>query len=287
MGEFELTYFEMNKGKNKAKYLSHKMHNYSKNYKSIERKLKGQKGLGIESIRNQLLTLSNKCEYVSDDLEQMGLFLEQVISLTEQADNEARKILESFSMRKADRVINYAKDRIKDALKVVFAAVGVRFDNNPQAKWFVDLTGWGSKEALSGTSGADLVYSAVGFGAKTVLKKVISGKNVVSWLADWIKNGVENFTDGDGLFWDDVRETLAEGASGGIVALGTAGLTAAVLTAAGIAPVGIGAAIVGAGASIIVEWAANMLSEQMYHNKEGFVENVGDSIGNWFEQMGL
>ena len=122
MGEFELSYFEVNKGKNKAKYLSHQMHNYSKSYKSIERKLKGQKGLGLESVREQLVTLSNKCDYVSNDLEQIGLFLEQVISLTEQADNDARKLLESFSMRKVDRVIKYTKEVIKDALKTVFAA---------------------------------------------------------------------------------------------------------------------------------------------------------------------
>lgn len=130
MGEFELSYFEVNKGKNKAKYLSHQMHNYSKSYKSIERKLKGQKGLGLESVREQLVTLSNKCDYVSNDLEQIGLFLEQVISLTEQADNDARKLLESFSMRKVDRVIKYTKEVIKDALKTVFAALGVQFDNN-------------------------------------------------------------------------------------------------------------------------------------------------------------
>ena len=268
MGEFELSYFEVNKGKNKAKYLSHQMHNYSKSYKSIERKLKGQKGLGLESVREQLVTLSNKCDYVSNDLEQIGLFLEQVISLTEQADNDARKLLESFSMRKVDRVIKYTKEVIKDALKTVFAALG-------------------SKEAVTGTKGADLIYSAVGFGAKTLLKKVINGKNVVSWLAEWFKNGVENFTDNEGSFWDNVRETLAEGASGGMVALVTAGITAAVIAAVGIAPAGIGAAIVGAGASIIVEWASNILSEQMYHNEEGFVENVGDSISNWFEQLGL
>ena len=143
MGEFELSYFEVNKGKNKAKYLSHQMHNYSKSYKSIERKLKGQKGLGLESVREQLVTLSNKCDYVSNDLEQIGLFLEQVISLTEQADNDARKLLESFSMRKVDRVIKYTKEVIKDALKTVFAALGVQFDNNPQAKWFIDFAGWG------------------------------------------------------------------------------------------------------------------------------------------------
>lgn len=287
MGEFELSYFEVNKGKNKAKYLSHQMHNYSKSYKSIERKLKGQKGLGLESVREQLVTLSNKCDYVSNDLEQIGLFFEQVISLTEQADNDARKLLESFSMRKVDRVIKYTKEVIKDALKTVFAALGVQFDNNPQAKWFIDFAGWGSKEAVTGTKGADLIYSAVGFGAKTLLKKVINGKNVVSWLAEWFKNGVENFTDNEGSFWDNVRETLAEGASGGMVALVTAGITAAVIAAVGIAPAGIGAAIVGAGASIIVEWASNILSEQMYHNEEGFVENVGDSISNWFEQLGL
>ena len=287
MGEFELSYFEVNKGKNKAKYLSHQMHNYSKSYKSIERKLKGQKGLGLESVREQLVTLSNKCDYVSNDLEQIGLFLEQVISLTEQADNDARKLLESFSMRKVDRVIKYTKEVIKDALKTVFAALGVQFDNKPQAKWFIDFAGWGSKEAVTGTKGADLIYSAVGFGAKTLLKKVINGKNVVSWLAEWFKNGVENFTDNEGSFWDNVRETLAEGASGGMVALVTAGITAAVIAAVGIAPAGIGAAIVGAGASIIVEWASNILSEQMYHNEEGFVENVGDSISNWFEQLGL
>lgn len=251
MGEFELSYFEVNKGKNKAKYLSHQMHNYSKSYKSIERKLKGQKGLGLESVREQLVTLSNKCDYVSNDLEQIGLFLEQVISLTEQADNDARKLLESFSMRKVDRVIKYTKEVIKDALKTVFAALGVQFDNNPQAKWFIDFAGWGSKEAVTGTKGADLIYSAVGFGAKTLLKKVINGKNVVSWLAEWFKNGVENFTDNEGSFWDNVRETLAEGASGGMVALVTAGITAAVIAAVGIAPAGIGAAIVGAGASII------------------------------------
>lgn len=287
MGEFELSYFEVNKGKNKAKYLSHQMHNYSKSYKSIERKLKGQKGLGLESVREQLVTLSNKCDYVSNDLEQIGLFLEQVISLTEQADNDARKLLESFSMRKVDRVINYTKEVIKDILKTIFAALGVQFDNNPQAKWFTDFAGWGSKEAVAGTKGADLIYSAVGFGAKTLLKKVINGKNTVSWLAEWFKNGVENFTDNEGSFWDNVRETLAEGASGGMVALVTAGITAAVIAAVGIAPAGIGAAIVGAGASIIVEWASNILSEQMYHNEEGFVENVGDSISNWFEQLGL
>ena len=231
MGEFELSYFEVNKGKNKAKYLSHQMHNYSKSYKSIERKLKGQKGLGLESVREQLVTLSNKCDYVSNDLEQIGLFLEQVISLTEQADNDARKLLESFSMRKVDRVIKYTKEVIKDALKTDFAAWGVQFDNNPQAKWFIDFAGWGSKEAVTGTKGADLIYSAVGFGAKTLLKKVINGKNVVSWLAEWFKNGVENFTDNEGSFWDNVRETLAEGASGGMVALVTAGITAAVIAA--------------------------------------------------------
>ena len=71
MGEFELSYFEVNKGKNKARYLSHQMDNYSKSYKSIERKLKGQKGLGLESVREQLVTLSNKCDYVSNDLEQI------------------------------------------------------------------------------------------------------------------------------------------------------------------------------------------------------------------------
>ena len=165
--------------------------------------------------------------------------------------------------------------------------MGVQFDNNPQAKWFIDFAGWGGKEAVTGTKGADLIYSAVGFGAKTLLKKVINGKNIVSWLAEWFKNGVENFTDNEGSFWDNVRETLAEGASGGMVALVTAGITAAVIAAVGIAPAGIGAAIVGAGASIIVEWASNILSEQMYHNEEGFVENVGDSISNWFEQLGL
>ena len=165
--------------------------------------------------------------------------------------------------------------------------MGVQFDNNPQAKWFTDFAGWGSKEAVAGTKGADLIYSAVGFGAKTLLKKVINGKNTVSWLAEWFKNGVENFTDNEGSFWDNVRETLAEGASGGMVALVTAGITAAVIAAVGIAPAGIGAAIVGAGASIIVEWASNILSEQIYHNEEGFVENVGDSISNWFEQLGL
>lgn len=165
--------------------------------------------------------------------------------------------------------------------------MGVQFDNNPQAKWFIDFAGWGGKEAVTGTKGADLIYSAVGFGAKTLLKKVINGKNIVSWLAEWFKNGVENFTDNEGSFWDNVRETLAEGASGGMVALVTAGITAAVIAAVGIAPAGIGAAIVGAGASIIVEWASNILSEQMYHNEEGVVENVGDSISNWFEQLGL
>lgn len=148
MGEFELSYFEVNKGKNKARYLSHQMDNYSKSYKSIERKLKGQKGLGLESVREQLVTLSNKCDYVSNDLEQIGLFLEQVISLTEQADNDARKLLESFSMRKVDRVINYTKEVIKDILKTIFAALGVQFDNNPQAKWFIDFAGWEVKRLL-------------------------------------------------------------------------------------------------------------------------------------------
>lgn len=113
------------------------------------------------------------------------------------------------------------------------------------------------------------------------------GKMLYLGLQNWFKNGVENFSDNEGSFWDNVRETLAEGASGGMVALVTAGITAAVIAAVGIAPAGIGAAIVGAGASIIVEWASNILSEQMYHNEEGFVENVGDSISNWFEQLGL
>ena len=284
MGEFELSYFEVNKGKNKAKYLSHQMHSYSKNYKSIERKLKGQKGLGLESIRNQLVTLSNKCEYVSDDLEQIGLFLEQVISLTEQADNEARKILESFSIMKADHTAKFVKTAVSNIIKGLLAPLGVKYDSNPIASWAVTLFGL-DNDLIASNSFDDLAKTIIKFAGKSVLKLGIKENAIASWFTDWIYSGVNNFMDGKGNVWDDIRETMAEGVSSGIIALGTVALTVGIASLCGFAAGSAGIAVVGVGAGIAVKWAADLASEFIYHNKEGFVENFGNTICNWNEQI--
>lgn len=285
MGEFELSYFEVNKGKNKTKYLSNKMKGYSKSYKSIERKLKGQKGLGIEKVREQLVVLSNKCEYVGNDLEQMEIFLKEVISLTEQADHDAKKILESFSMRKAEHTENAIKASIKYITKVILAPWNVVFDDNPVGKWAVSILGLENDLATSNSSD-DAAKSFIKFVGKSVLKLGIKSTAIVNWFTEWIYNGVNNFMGDDTKsIWDKIRETMAEGVSTGVIALGTTALTVAIAGLLGIATGGIGFAVVGAGASILVNWASDIISELIYHNEEGFVENFGDTICNWNEQM--
>lgn len=287
MGEFELSYFEVNKGKNKTKYLSNQMKGYSKNYKSIERKLKGQKGLGIEKVREQLLILSNKCEYVGNDLEQIEIFLKEAISLTEQADHDAKKILESFSMRKAEHTEKAIRTSIKNILKLVIAPLNVVFDGYPVGKWATSILGLENDLAASDSSD-DWAKSIIKFAGKSVLKLGIKSSAIVNWLTEWIYSGVNNFMDKEGNTWDNIRETMAEGVSSGIIALGTAALTAGIIGIAGafgIATGGVGLAVVGAGASIVVNWASDIISELIYHNEEGFVENFGDTICNWNEQV--
>lgn len=291
MSEFYLKYHEVNQEKNRLIHSSHTMDRLNLSFHIVVSGLAGQKGLGVEEIRKQIRALGKKCALVADDLSDMGRFLEKLIKETEKADYDAAKTLKDFSIRQTENAAQIARKIFKDLMSLLLAWLGGIFAGNVAVEWacnLADAVNDAGDQNNLGDAAVEFIksiaQSLLGSGLKDGLGD-IGGKATAGWAVDLIQDGVENFTDGEGNFGEDVMETLSEALAGAAVYGAAAVAAALVISLLGLAGGGAGAAVVGVGVTIAVKWAADFLSEQFFHNKEGFVENAGDGICNWREQV--
>ena len=290
MSEFYLYYFEINKNKNQILHTRNELERMEKRFKSVASRLSGQRGLGIEKIKSQINTLARKTGNTADDLEQIGIFLKDLIKQTEAADKKAAKILKNYSLKKTENIFQNIRTFLKYFMTIVLSLIGGIVSGNPTAKWVVDIWKAGNSASDQNSSEGILRQVLKSLG-KTILgpgtKQVagtIGGSAVAGWAVDLVEDIYDNFADGKGTVGDDVMESIAEALAGAGL-YGTAGLIAAGIVAAlGIASGGLAAGAIAAGTTIAVKWLADAISNAIYNNNEGFVENAGDSLCNWREQ---
>ena len=293
MAEFYMDYFEINHSKNQLIHTGNNIDKLDRQFRSIASILQGERGLGIEEIADRIDRLAEKNKKAANAFMQMGEYLKEVIEQTEEANQKAKKILEDFSVREREKGFGTLKTFAKNLISVITSGVGAAVSENPVAKWF---------NTIIGTLGSGLDAESLGEAAKEMIKTfgksqlgqflknicgacTVAAKSVAGWAIDFIEDIIENFTDGQGSFGDDLMESGAEGAAGAAL-YGVAGGIAAILVGAlGIATGGVAAAVVTTAVTIVVKWAADSASEWAFQNEEGFVENAGDVMCDWAEQM--
>ncbi len=297
MSEYYLRRYDLNQAKNSIKRIGNQIGDLGWEYRSVRSLLSGQRGLGVERIRDQLNLLRSQSGDVREDIRALGDLLERIIRETEAADNEARKILGGFSVREQERILSAVKEILQFVIKLFLAwAGGEATAENSKVSWAkspIDLL----KIFNDGISGDDLkgfaenvMKSVSKFLGKeslyknTGLSRITSG-HVASWAVDWIVDTIENFTDGNGSFFDDIRETMVEGLIGGGKVLGIAAVTAAVVATLPATASAGAVAAVSVGVGFVVSWLLDKGANAVFNNEEGFVENTGDIVCDWLEQM--
>lgn len=293
MAEFYMDYFEINHSKNQLIHTGENIDKLDRQFRSISSILQGERGLGIEEIVDRIDKLEKKNKKAAGALVEMGNFLKEVINQTEEANQKAKKILEDFSVREKEKGFGTLKTFAKNLISVITSGVGVMVSDNPRAKWF---------NTIIGALGSGLDAESLGAAAREMIKTVgksqlgqflknvcgactVAAKSIAGWAVDFIEDIIENFTDGQGSFGDDLMESGAEGAAGGALYFAAGGVAALLIGALGITTGGVAAAVVTTAVTIVVKWAADSASEAVFHNEEGFVENAGDVVCNWAEQM--
>lgn len=296
MSEYYVSRYELNKAKNTIKRVGNQVWNLGNDYRTVLILLSGQKGLGIEGIRDQVKKLRTHSCYIREDVYALSDLLERIIRETEAADTEAMNILSGYSVNEQERIDSIVGDIILTIVHLLLnfagALVSGRYANTSWTENPFDLM----DVLLDGAEGDDL-EEVIKELAKSVSEHMVeegltskgmssgSAGYVASWAVDWVEDMVENFTDGDGSFYDDIRESLVEGLVGaGKVGL-TAGATCLVLSALSLTPGG----IVAVGATVFIGWLVPQIldgiSNMAFQNEEGFVENTGDVICDWLEQV--
>lgn len=293
MSEFYMNYFEINQRKNQVIHTANGVNKLENQFHSVSSLLKHEQGLGIEEITERINKLAKKSEKIAEALKQIGKFLEEVIKQTEKADLDAKKIFEDFSVREEEKEATLFKKFAKYIVSILSTLAGAVVSDNPAATWIIGIIGalGNGLDGISFENAATEVIKALSkFDLGQLLKNLcgagaITGKTIAGWFVDFYEDAVENFSDGEGSFTDDLIETGAEGLAGGLLYGTAAVVTAAVAALLGLASGGVGIAIAGTISVIVVKWAADFVSEIVFQNEEGFVENAGDVLCNWEEQL--
>lgn len=292
-GDYYLNYYEVNTQKNQLIHSGKTIKNMDRKFRSAEALLDAQRGLGTEEIQDAVHRLSEQNKQAGELLVQLGEFLKEVISRTEEADLDAKKILEDFSIKKAEGIFHTFVSIAKNFVSVMLTWTGALVTDNVAVSWLigaVDSLISGADSESAGEAAISITKSLAKFDLNQILKALLGAgtvvrSSVVGWMFDLYEDAVENFSDGEGSFADDLMETGSEAIAGASIYAGAGVITAAIAAAAGLASGGAVVAVVGAVVSIAVKWAADFISEAIYHNEEGFVENTGDVICNWAEQI--
>lgn len=298
MSEYYLKYYELNKSKNDLIRQGRKIENLGTQCIQVRSMLFDQRGLGIDNIREKLEQISKKTTVVGNDLEDIGDFLETVLRETEAADHEAEKILQRFSLDAVRQFLKFLQKLLQNLNKFILGWVGgeAKAASDIGAKWASDLLGLANDEATQ-TDGLGALGKILGGISKLLVKGSMSDSGAAgavkggfnkagffaSWVAGTVEDTFENFTDGEGTVGEDVRESVVEGLLQGVKAAGIVALTAGIVALVG--ATGGAAALVGVGVAIGVGWAMDLVSEQIFHNDLGLIENVGDIICDWFDQI--